>query len=78
MEFGIWFYESGIKVLDVEWAIYEPVDESIRSSIEAEFASKVKEKTYDFSKGLIASDIGTRSYFAGSQESWEKGGNYGD
>lgn len=46
MEFTIFLYESGVKIVDAEWAIHEPVDESIRTEIEAEFKAKVSEKVY--------------------------------
>jgi hypothetical protein len=44
MEFTIFLYESGVKIVDPEWAIYEPVDASIRAGIEAEFKAKVSER----------------------------------
>jgi len=46
MEFTIYLYESGVKIVDPEWAIYEPVDKSVRAEIEAEFKAKVSEKVY--------------------------------
>ena len=46
MEFTVFCYESGIKIVDAEWSIYEPVDESMRSEIEAELLAKVSEKVY--------------------------------
>lgn len=48
MEFTIFFYENGIKIEDAEWAIYEPVDASIRENIEAEFKEKVTKETYNY------------------------------
>ena len=46
MEFTIFLYASGIKIVDPEWKIYEPVDDSIRAEIEAEFTAKVTETKY--------------------------------
>jgi hypothetical protein len=46
MEFTIFLYESGVKIVDTEWTIYEPVDDSLRAEIEAEFKAKVSEKIY--------------------------------
>jgi len=44
MEFTIYFYSSGIKISDAEWCIYDPVDSSIRETIEDEFNTKVSEQ----------------------------------
>lgn len=46
MEFTIFMYSLGLKIVDPEWSIYEPVDNSLRAEIEAEFAAKVSEKVY--------------------------------
>lgn len=46
MEFTIFLYAAGIKIVDAEWTISEPVDESIRADIEAEFEDKVTEGVY--------------------------------
>jgi len=46
MEFTIFMWDVGIKIVDAQWALYEPVDERTRSEIEAEFVAKVSEKTF--------------------------------
>lgn len=46
MEFTIFLWAAGVKLVDVPWAIYEHVDQSIRPDIEAEFETKVKRRTY--------------------------------
>jgi len=46
MEFTIFLYQAGLKIVDAPWAIYEPVDESIRAGIEAEFEEKVSRMSY--------------------------------
>jgi hypothetical protein len=51
MEFTIFLYDSGVKIVDAEWAIYEPVDSSLRSEIAQEMATKVTEKKF-YSPGL--------------------------
>ena len=43
MEFTIFCWETGMKIVDACWALYEPVDEGMRSEVEAEFAAKVSE-----------------------------------
>jgi len=48
MEFTIFFYDTGVKIEDAEWAIYEPVDVSVRDTIEAEFKEKVIKETYTY------------------------------
>lgn len=45
-EFTIFLYDAGVKVVDAEWAISEPVDDSVRAEIEAEFSAKVSEKNF--------------------------------
>lgn len=46
MEFTIFLYSAGIKIIDSEWSISEPVDESIREEIEKEFKERVSEQVY--------------------------------
>ena len=46
MEFTIFLWEAGVKIVDVPWAIYEHVDESIRAEIEADFMAKVTRPVY--------------------------------
>ncbi len=46
MEFTIFLYESGVKIVDPEWSIWEPEEEALRLEIEAEIKVKVSEKTY--------------------------------
>lgn len=46
MEFTIYLYESGIKIVDVEWLILDLDDEILRTEIEAEIKAKVSEKVY--------------------------------
>lgn len=46
MEFTIFLYESGVKIVDPEWSIWEPEEESLRTEIIAEIKAKVFEKTY--------------------------------
>jgi len=41
MEFTLFLWEAGVKIVDAPWAICEHVDESIRAGIEAEFKDKV-------------------------------------
>lgn len=43
MEFSLFLYQSGVKILDAEWEIVEPSDEGIRADIEAQFREKVAE-----------------------------------
>jgi hypothetical protein len=52
MEFAIFLYESGVKIVDAEWAIYQPVDKSLRSAIEAEFKEKVQTQSDSFFSGI--------------------------
>lgn len=42
LEFTVYFYDSGLKIADLDWSIYQPVDEELRTQIEAEFKDKVK------------------------------------
>ncbi len=44
MEFTLFLYDVGIKISDVEWELYEPVDESRRERWKTEIEAKVKEK----------------------------------
>jgi hypothetical protein len=46
MEFTIYLYESGIKIVDAEWLIWEADSENLRTEIEAEMKVKVTEKIY--------------------------------
>jgi hypothetical protein len=46
MEFAIFLFEGGIKIVDPAWEIYDPEDETLRAEIEAEFAAKVSEIVY--------------------------------
>lgn len=48
MEFTIFLWEAGVKIIDVPWAIYEHVDESIRAEIEADFKAKVTRTVYKY------------------------------
>ena len=40
-EFTIFFYDSGIRIDDVQWSIVEEVDDGLREGIKAEIAKKV-------------------------------------
>lgn len=53
MEFTLFLWEARVKIVDVPWAIYERVDESIRSEIEAEFRNKVSRKIYIPPVGVV-------------------------
>lgn len=72
MEFTIFLHESGVKIVDAEWAVYEPVDDSLRSEIEAEFSAKVSEKVYPaahyYGGGLGARDSFPRSFGEGGED----------
>jgi hypothetical protein len=59
MEFTIFLYESGIKVVDAEWQIYEPVDVDLREEIETEFNSKVSEMLPAFTPSTRFSNFST-------------------
>lgn len=48
MEFTIYLYESGVKIVDAEWQIHEPADQNLRSGIEAEFKTKVSQARYGY------------------------------
>ena len=48
MEFTIYLYDRGIRIVDLEWAIHEEVDDSLRSEIEDEIKDKVSEIKYSF------------------------------
>jgi hypothetical protein len=48
MEFTIYLFESGVKIVDPEWTLWEPEDETLRSEIEAEFKAKVLEIKYTY------------------------------
>lgn len=51
IEFTIYFYETGIKISDPEWSVYDPIDTSMRNVIEKDFNEKVtKEKFLNFHK----------------------------
>lgn len=43
MEFTIFLWEAGVKIVDAPWAICEFVDHGMRAEIEAEFEAKVSE-----------------------------------
>lgn len=43
MEFTIYLYDAGVKVVDAEWSLYEPVDDAVRGEIEKQFREKVTE-----------------------------------
>jgi len=51
MEFTIYLYSQRIKILDAEWLVHEPVDQSLRQEIEAEIKAKVFKKTYPAYQG---------------------------
>lgn len=75
MEFTIFMWDVGIKIVDAQWALYEPVSTKERSEVEAEFKAKVSEKTFpNFSGGF--------GRFWEKEEAptrpWLKGGRYGD
>ncbi|MDP1690150.1 MAG: hypothetical protein Q8L52_03045 [bacterium] len=46
MEFTIFLWGAGVKIVDAPWAICENIDQSMRAGIETEFKKKVSEKTY--------------------------------
>jgi len=58
MEFSIFLYSAGIKIVDAEWAISEPIDELIRAEIETEFKDKVVEAVHFYSPQFGAQDYG--------------------
>jgi hypothetical protein len=41
----LYLYDQGLKIVDMEWEIYEPIDLAIREEIEAEFTEKVSVMT---------------------------------
>lgn len=45
IEFTIYLYDSGIRINDPEWCVYDPIDSSVRSIIEKEFEEKVKDES---------------------------------
>ncbi len=47
MEFTLYLWEAGVKIVDAPWAIYEHVDGSIRAGIEAEFKEKVSSAPFN-------------------------------
>lgn len=49
MEFTIYFYENGLRAVDPEWCVYDPVDSTIRNVIEKEFNDKVTKEKFNFS-----------------------------
>ena len=48
MEFTIYLYESGVKIVDAEWQIHEPADQNLREGIEAEFKAKISQARYGY------------------------------
>lgn len=60
MEFTIYLFESGVKIVDPEWVLWEPEDETLRAEIEADFKTKVSEIKYTYVSPL----------YAGSEENW--------
>mgnify|MGYP001580031306 CR=1 FL=1 len=65
MEFTIFLWEAGVKIVDVPWAIYEHVDESIRAGIEAEFKAKVTRAVYKYMPPAVAANM-HQPWFAGA------------
>jgi len=49
MEFTVFFYENGLKIIDPEWCVYDPVDNSMRGLIEKEFKDKVTKQKFNLS-----------------------------
>jgi len=47
MEFTLYFYETGLKITDIEWSVYDPIDPSLREVIQSEFDEKVKKQSYN-------------------------------
>lgn len=48
MQFDIFLWDSGVKITDAPWAIYDEfVDQSRRVEIEADFKAKVTARSYD-------------------------------
>ena len=43
-EFTIYLYDVGVCIQDAPWTTYNPLDASLRATIEAEFAAKVQER----------------------------------
>jgi hypothetical protein len=46
MEFTVFLWDSGVKIVDAPWSIYTEVDDSARETIKREFAEKVRVKVY--------------------------------
>jgi len=46
MEFTLYFYDTGLKIVDLEWSVYDPIDHSLRDIIQEEFDEKVKKQVY--------------------------------
>lgn len=46
MEFTLYLWETGVKIVDVPWAIYEDIDQEVRAGIEQEFAAKVSKRVF--------------------------------
>lgn len=64
-EFAIYLFDSGVRVCDAEWSIYDPMDGALRSAIEAEFVEKVKERTFGFPHQFGFSGGNSQSPFGG-------------
>jgi len=64
MEFTLFLYDVGIKVVDVEWELYESMDESRREKWKAEIEAKVKEK-------YVLPPVTHRAGFTAGYRSWE-------
>ncbi len=48
MQFDIFLWESGVKIVDAAWSIYNQVDYTNRHGIEAEFKEKVVSRPYSY------------------------------
>jgi len=46
MRFDIFFWDSGVKVIDAAWSIWDQIDDSMRAELETEFNDKVSRKVY--------------------------------
>ena len=66
MEFTIYLYESGVKIVDAEWAIHEPADQNLREGIEAEFKATLSQARYGYA------GLGYEYYDSDSRKRGEK------
>lgn len=80
MEIDIYFFESGVMFKDVPWIIYQPIDQTMREEIRAEFDQKVTKRTYvsaqTFDNRNGNEDWRTGDFFPGNARSQFGGAEY--